>query len=578
MGDPAVYRRPDADAATPARRRWRARLRREPGAGQDRPVAGRRARRRGRRHRRACIRSGRRCGAATSPTIGISVGARGAGAGRRHGADAGDVRLRRSLDGRAAHRAHRLRRQRARRSRSIASSASRSRAATAATRCATGATSMPSRWRASIPIRRRSPPRARRGEAVGMAARRGALARRRRARGARVRWRRSAAGARLLPEPRRRRQRAGRADRLLLRRPRRRRRRRSPCSTAATASTTSAASCQRAACATTPTLFNGLGLHVLVVDSLTPRYEKELCTQRIGKRRVTQANRRLDALGAIAYLAERRDVDAKRIGLIGWSNGGSTVLAATNLHHPDVAARDRQAGLRDRLLSRLRGRPEARLRAGGAAADAGRPGSTTGRRRRRAARSPARRRAEAGDRDLSRRLARLRSATSPVRLRKDVPNGVNPGRASTSAATPRRWRASRDRVVQLPRRALTGRAGRRGLRRRGPEHGEPALRVGPVARRREARVAEQGGEALERVLARVLGVDALAGGEAARAARPGHGQRLARLEVHLDARLRRRRRSATWRHWRGSKSLPIRRLRWRSTLRLKAAVTPSASS
>jgi Dienelactone hydrolase and related enzymes len=77
-------------------------------------------------------------------------------------------------------------------------------------------------------------------------------------------------------------------------------------------------------------LFNGLGMHVLVVDSLTPRYEKELCTQRTGKRRVTQANRRLDALGAIDYLAERPDVDPKRIGLIGWSNGGSTVLAATN--------------------------------------------------------------------------------------------------------------------------------------------------------------------------------------------------------------------------------------------------------
>ncbi|MDQ6684934.1 MAG: dienelactone hydrolase family protein [Pseudomonadota bacterium] len=85
-------------------------------------------------------------------------------------------------------------------------------------------------------------------------------------------------------------------------------------------------------------LFNELGMHVLVVDSLSPRYETELCTQRVGRRRVTQTNRRLDALGALAYLAERPDVDAKRIGLIGWSNGGSTVLAATNQRHPDVAA------------------------------------------------------------------------------------------------------------------------------------------------------------------------------------------------------------------------------------------------
>ena len=85
-------------------------------------------------------------------------------------------------------------------------------------------------------------------------------------------------------------------------------------------------------------LFNRAGFHALVVDSLTPRYEVELCTQRIGARRVTQANRRLDALGTLAYLAERPDVHAGRIGLVGWSNGGSTVLAATNLHHPSVAA------------------------------------------------------------------------------------------------------------------------------------------------------------------------------------------------------------------------------------------------
>ena len=85
-------------------------------------------------------------------------------------------------------------------------------------------------------------------------------------------------------------------------------------------------------------LFNRAGFHALVVDSLTPRYEVEMCTQRIGVSRVTQANRRLDALGALAYLAERPDVYARRIGFVGWSNGGSTVLAATNLHHPSVAA------------------------------------------------------------------------------------------------------------------------------------------------------------------------------------------------------------------------------------------------
>lgn len=82
---------------------------------------------------------------------------------------------------------------------------------------------------------------------------------------------------------------------------------------------------------------NALGVGALVVDSLTPRGEKELCTQRNGQRRVTQTQRRRDALGALQWLAAQPGVDAARLGLMGWSNGGSTVLAATNRHHPEVA-------------------------------------------------------------------------------------------------------------------------------------------------------------------------------------------------------------------------------------------------
>jgi dienelactone hydrolase len=89
-------------------------------------------------------------------------------------------------------------------------------------------------------------------------------------------------------------------------------------------------------------LLNDHGSHVLVLDSLTPRGERELCTQRVGRRSVTQMNRRLDALAAVAWLAQRPDVDATRIGLLGWSNGGSTVLAAINVRHPSVAAALRQ--------------------------------------------------------------------------------------------------------------------------------------------------------------------------------------------------------------------------------------------
>ena len=195
-------------------------------------------------------------------------------------------------------------------------------------------------------------------------------------------------------------------------------------------------------------LFNGLGLHVLVVDSLTARYEKELCTQRNASRRVTQSNRRLDALGAIAYLADRADVHAGRIGLIGWSNGGSTVLSATNLRHHDVAAATVKPAF----------------------AIAFYPGCDTDLRRGYVPSAPLL--MLVGQLDdwtpsapcvaLARSVSETKpeivvypgawhgfDSDAPVRLRKDVPNGANPGQGVHVGGNPAAWRASRDRVVRF---------------------------------------------------------------------------------------------------------------------------------
>jgi dienelactone hydrolase len=81
---------------------------------------------------------------------------------------------------------------------------------------------------------------------------------------------------------------------------------------------------------------NALGIHALATDSFTPRNERENCTQRVGQRRITMVERRRDALGALKWLAAQPGVDGARLGVLGWSNGGSTVLAASNLRHAEV--------------------------------------------------------------------------------------------------------------------------------------------------------------------------------------------------------------------------------------------------
>ena len=69
------------------------------------------------------------------------------------------------------------------------------------------------------------------------------------------------------------------------------------------------------------------GYVVLMLDSFTSRGVKEICTQKYAERTLKDADRAGDAYAALAFLRGRSDVDAKHVAVLGWSHGGSTVLA-----------------------------------------------------------------------------------------------------------------------------------------------------------------------------------------------------------------------------------------------------------
>jgi dienelactone hydrolase len=75
------------------------------------------------------------------------------------------------------------------------------------------------------------------------------------------------------------------------------------------------------------------GFAVLMLDSFGSRGEREICTQATRAIR-PERERTTDAHAARLWLAARADVDSSRIHLLGWSNGGSTVLHAIK---PDAA-------------------------------------------------------------------------------------------------------------------------------------------------------------------------------------------------------------------------------------------------
>ena len=78
------------------------------------------------------------------------------------------------------------------------------------------------------------------------------------------------------------------------------------------------------------------GYAVVFPDSFRSRGFESICSIENGRRTLTQAHRRLDALATLAWLQARDDIAPDRIALLGWSHGGSAVLATINARDPTV--------------------------------------------------------------------------------------------------------------------------------------------------------------------------------------------------------------------------------------------------
>lgn len=84
--------------------------------------------------------------------------------------------------------------------------------------------------------------------------------------------------------------------------------------------------------------FNDERMHLLVLDSFTPRGEKSICEIPASRRSIHEEQRRDDVFAAMHWLALQPGVDAARIAVIGRSHGGSTVLSVLNRTDPLVQA------------------------------------------------------------------------------------------------------------------------------------------------------------------------------------------------------------------------------------------------
>jgi dienelactone hydrolase len=96
------------------------------------------------------------------------------------------------------------------------------------------------------------------------------------------------------------------------------------------------------------------GYIALMVDGFGPRGYPQGFSRHSYESRPAELNevtiRPLDAYGALTYLRSRADVVRDRVGLIGWSNGGSAALATMAVDAPGIKRPTPQTGFRAALV------------------------------------------------------------------------------------------------------------------------------------------------------------------------------------------------------------------------------------
>jgi dienelactone hydrolase len=92
-------------------------------------------------------------------------------------------------------------------------------------------------------------------------------------------------------------------------------------------------------------LLRAQGYSVMFPDSFNARGEQSICTQKMRARKIKQSHRRDDVTGALTWLGTQKWVDVNKIAVLGWSHGGSAVLAATNDNELGVSIRPVQPSM-----------------------------------------------------------------------------------------------------------------------------------------------------------------------------------------------------------------------------------------